>query len=163
MDISNQERAFITALENAFGKASNTGFGSTTLYSFPATALAPELQSLDHYKRFLGAKWLDTPDQTNRWLKPWKQVYVRPVGSPADIINELKQLQDADIKPSIGLLIEFPEQVEQAKIALTNAFNDQNIHHLAIYNLGDGEAMSGIMVTGLYSSGLLLSVLAIMD
>ncbi len=151
----------IEALEKIYGKRSSTGFGSAVFYDHSKQNASLSSIALDVYKLFMGEKWKAETEST--WMSTWKLVYERSPGKAADILNELNNIQDADAKRSVPLLTELIENAEQGKLALAAAFNHADISQLQVYNVGDGEAMSGILLCGLFSDQTVCSVICLMD
>jgi hypothetical protein len=78
-------------------------------------------------------------------------------------LRELNNIKDADAKRSVPLLTELVENAEQGKLALAAAFNHPDISQVQVYSVGDGEAMSGILLCGLFSDHSVCSVICLMD
>lgn len=151
----------IEALQKVYGKASNTGFGSAVFYALPKQEKKLALIALENYKYFLGEKW--NKESEPAWMSGWKLVYERNPGTKADILTELGNIKDADAKRSVPLLTELIENATEGKAALEAAFNHPNVSMLEVFSVGDGEAMSGLMISGLYADGSVCSVICLMD
>ena len=82
------------------------------------------------------------------WMGPWKEVYARPAGAKPDIVAELRGIADPDARNSAPMILDNIDGVEQARAALTAAFDDPAVTELRVFNLGDGGAMSGLLVAG---------------
>lgn len=152
---------FIEALEQVYGKRSNSGFGSAVFYE--ASKLPGSLASmaLDVYKFFMGNKWNNETEAA--WLSGWKQVYERSPGTVPDILSELKNIKDEDAKRSVPLLTELIENAEQGRHALESAFNYSGISHAAVFTVGDSAAFSGLILSGIYADHSVCSVICLMD
>ena len=61
------------------------------------------------------------------------------------------------------LVIEVMDDAQAAKKALAGAYDDPQVADLRIYNIGDGEAMSGLLVAGLRQNGEATFLVALMD
>jgi hypothetical protein len=151
----------IADLERVYGKANDTGFGSAVFSAITAAPSSADSVALQHYRAFLGSKL--TPEREAAWMGAWKQVYTRPKGQAGDILAELGSLPDAEAKRSVPLLIEFPEDAAAARAALSAAFNHPAVTALSIYRGGDGEAISGLAITAIFSDGNCCSVIVLMD
>ncbi len=81
-------------------------------------------------------------------MGPWKEVYNRPPGAKPDIVAELRSIEDADAANSAPMILDVVEDAARARVALAAAFDDPAVSELRVFNLGDGEAMSGILVAG---------------
>ncbi len=83
----------------------------------------------------------------------WKEVYARKTDSTPDIVGELKGITDADASSSVPMILEVVENAAAARQALSAAYDDPAVTELRVYNLGDGEAMSGLLVAGRRDNG----------
>jgi len=90
-------------------------------------------------------------------------VYERSPGNAADILSELNNIKDADAKRSVPLLTELVENAEQGKLALAAAYNHPEISQVQLFSVGDGEAMSGLLLCGLFADFSACSVICLMD
>jgi hypothetical protein len=149
------------ALEKVYGKASDAGFGSAVFHEAAHVNSTSDSIALAHYRRFLGSKW--TKDSEAQWMKPWKRVYSRPANTTGDILRELAAITDAEARVSIPLLTELIEQADDGRKALAAAFDHPDARQLNVYVIGDGEAMSGILVNTLYVKDYTCTVVALMD
>ena len=137
---------YVTALERAYGAPSQAGFGSAVFYESGQSAPDLEQAALAHYRYFVGDLWERYGEAA--WLGPWRQLYSRPPGATHAIVGELRALTDRTARQSAGVLLDEAENAAGAQAALVAAFDDPAVTELAIYQLGDGGAMSGILVAG---------------
>jgi hypothetical protein len=138
--------AYLTALEAAYGAPSQAGFGSAVFYE-PLRAGDDLTQAaLAKYKHFTGELWERWGEAA--WMGPWKEVYVRPTGAKPDIVAELRGITDQDAAISAPMILDSVQDAESARTALSAAFDDPAVTELRVFNLGDGGAMSGILVAG---------------
>lgn len=137
---------YVTALEQAYGAPSQAAFGSAVFYVSGQTATELEQAALDKYRYFVGDLWERYGEAA--WLGPWRQLYRRPPGAVHDIMGELRALPDHTTALSAGVLLDEAENAAQAQASLVTAFDDPAVTELAIYQLGDGEAMNGLLVAG---------------
>jgi hypothetical protein len=79
-------------------------------------------------------------------MGPWKEVYARKAGAKPDIVNELRSISDPDASISAPMILDVVENAEKAKAALAAAYDDPAVTELRVFNLGDGGAMSGLLV-----------------
>jgi hypothetical protein len=141
---------YVTLLEAAYGEPSQAGFGSAVFFEasnggdLTDTALAT-------YGHFVGDLWGKYGDRA--WLGPWKQVYVREPGTKPDVVPELRSIADPDARRSVPMLLDDVEGADAARDALSGAFDDPAVTDLRVYNLGDGAAMSGLLVAGRQGRG----------
>ncbi len=142
--------AYVTDLEAAYGAPSQTGFGSAVFYEQIDAAGGLEQMALDKYQYFVGDLWARYGEAA--WMGPWREVYARPPGAEPDIVAELRGIEDADAASSAPMILDVVEDAARARVALAAAFDDPAVSELRVFNLGDGEAMSGILVAG-YRAG----------
>lgn len=135
--------AYVAALEAAYGAPSRAGFGSAVFFDESENGL--EQAALEKYKCFVGANWQVFGE--TMWLRRWKRVYAR-MGGKRDIVAELRGITDTDAKHSVPMILDNLENADRAREALSAAFDDAAVAQLAVYNIGDGEAMSGILIAG---------------
>lgn len=159
--MENQFSTAIADLEIVFGKACETGFGSAVFHDVVENEVSIERIALGHYKKFLGPKW--KAETESAWTASWKNVYQRRGGSEGGIISELASISDAEAKRSMPLLIEFVPDPAAAHKALSSVFNHELVKNLSVFTVGDGDAMAGIMITGIYDGMYCCSVITLMD
>lgn len=137
---------YVTVLELAYGAPSQNAFGSAVFYEgLPATADL-EQAALAKYRFFVGALWERYGEAA--WMGPWQAVYTRPQAAPHNIVAELRAMKDREAALSASLILDNIDDLEKARAALAAAFDDPAVTELIVYKLGDGAALSGIMVVG---------------
>lgn len=138
--------AYVTQLESIYGPPSQAGFGSAVFYDqLKATDKLTDA-ALARYRFFVGDLWQRYGEDA--WLGPWKQVYTRQAGAAHDIVAELHAIDDPDASISTPMILDNIDDPEQGKAALAAAYDDASITELAVFNIGDGGAMSGIVLAG---------------
>ena len=137
---------YVKDLEAAYGAPSQAGFGSAVFYAAVDPAKKLEEAALEYYQYFVGDLWERWGEDA--WMGPWKEVYVRQADTTPDIVSELAGITDADARLSAPLLLDPAENAEAARKAMSAAFDDPAVTELRVYNLGDGAAMSGLLVAG---------------
>jgi hypothetical protein len=142
---------YIIQLETAYGAPSQAGFGSAVFYEQKVAANSLEKMSLEKYKYFVGDLWERYGEDA--WMGPWKQVYARQATTKHDVAAELRGIKDSDAAISVPMILDNIEGAEKAREALSTAFDDPSMTELLVYNLGDGGAMSGVLVAGHRSNG----------
>lgn len=134
----------LAALAAVYGGPSAEGFGGAVF----ARPLGPEddLEAAAQavYQDFVGELWERWGEEA--WMGPWRQVHGRPEDAEADIVAELQGIEDADARRSVPLVLDVAEDPEAARAALSAVFDDPAVQELAVYNVGDGEAMSGLLL-----------------
>lgn len=138
--------ATVAQLEAAYGPASQRGFGSAVFHEElrPADDLAAA--ALAKYRYFVGPLWGRLGEKA--WMAPWREVYSRPSSARRDVVAELRAIEDREAQMSVGLLLDAMENAAAARAALASAFDDPTVTELRVFNLGDGAAMSGLLVAG---------------
>ena len=145
------EPAYVKDLEAVYGAPSQAGFGSAVFYTGMDAAKDLEGAALEYYQCFVGDLWERYGEDA--WMGPWKEVYARKDGVEPDIVAELEGISDPDAKLSVPMILDIVENAEAARKALAAAYDDPAVTELRVYNLGDGEAMSGLLVAGKRKSG----------
>jgi hypothetical protein len=131
-------------LEAAYGGPRQSGFGSAvfqkTLHSSDDLTQA----ALSTYKTFVGPLWDRYGEAA--WMGPWREVYVRNAGATPDIVAELRAITDPDTRLSVPMILDDIDRPDAARAALSAAFDDSAVTELRVFNLGDGAAMSGLLI-----------------
>lgn len=143
---STAQPAAVAALEAVFGPPSQAGFGSAVFYDPLAPGVELEQAALARYQFFVGDLW--ERYGADAWLRPWQRVYTRPPGASGDIVAELRALANPDAARSASVLLEGVDAPERAPAALSAAFDDPAVTELAVFTLGDGGALAGLLVAG---------------
>ena len=151
--------AYVTALEAAYGAPSQSGFGSAVFFE---TADASDLEKIAraNYKYFLGKNWEQFGETL--WLKEWKLLYARGKNKH-DIVAELQAIPAAEAKLSVPMILENIENADAARAALSAAYDDASVSQLLVFSIGDGEALSGILIAGQRTNGETTSLVFLMD
>jgi hypothetical protein len=140
----------VTRLEAAYGAPSQDGFGSAVFYEVLNADLPLEKAALAKYKYFTGKLWERWGEAA--WMGSWKEVYARKTGAKANIVTELRGITDDDAASSVPMILDNIQNAEKACTTLSVVFDDPLITELRVYNLGDGGAMSGILIAGRQAS-----------
>ncbi len=135
---------YAASLEAAYGAPSQSGFGSAVFYEPMQAGDDLEQAALARYRYFVGELWERWGE--GAWMGPWKEVYNRPAGAKPDVVTELRGIEDPDAAISAPMILDAVEDAEAARAALSAAFDDPAVTELRVFNLGDGGAMSGILV-----------------
>jgi hypothetical protein len=143
--------SYVADLEAAYGAPSQAGFGSAVFYEQVEAAGSLEKLALEKYKYFVGDLWERYGEDA--WMGPWKKVYARKAGSSCDIVAELQGIGDSAASLTVPMILDVVENTEAARQALSAAYDDAAVNELAVYTLGDGEAMSGLLVAGRRDTG----------
>jgi hypothetical protein len=120
-----------------------------------------EAIALRYYQHFVGKLWEQYGESA--WMSTWKQVYVRPTGMQPDIVAELKAIAERSAAQYIPMLL-LSETDDQARAqqALASVFNDPQVTDLSVYAIGDGAALSGLLLAG-YCSNKVTILISLLD
>jgi hypothetical protein len=137
---------YVSQLKAAYGGPSQQGFGSAVFFQTLADTDDLTQASLSKYQMFVGKRWERYGEQA--WMGPWRAVYARKAGATPDIVAELRAIADPDTRQSVPMLLDDIDGAEAARAALSAAFDDPAVTELRTFSLGDGEAMSGLLIAG---------------
>lgn len=152
----------IATLQSRFGQPSQAGFGSAVFYSSKAPSTYQiETEALACYRYFLGPTWEKLGEQN--WLSTWSMVYERKSDTNTNIVSELKSIADGEVRMSAGLLLENQEDSEVAAAALQSAFDHPAVCELKVFKIGDGAAMSGLLIAANIQEAGCLSLILLLD
>jgi len=154
--------AYVSALEAVFGPPSEAGFGSAVFYAQSGASGDLEGTARAAYQRFTGDLWERYgPDA---WLGAWKQVYTRPPGAVPAIVTELRALEDRGARQAAGVLVDDADDPQAVQAAASAAFDEPAVTDLAVYTIGDGAALAGILITARRApSGEQVTVVFLLD
>ncbi len=158
---TNGKPPYVTDLEAAYGAPSQNGFGSAVFYTDMDPAQELEQVALEYYQYFVGNLW--ERYGKDAWMGPWKEVYTRKTGATPDIVKELQGISDPEARPSVPMVLDVVENAEAARQALSAAYDDAAVAELAVFSLGDGEAMSGLLVASRRDTGEATFLVFLMD
>jgi hypothetical protein len=134
----------LAQLEAAYGRPSQDAFGSAVLRRRLEAGEHLERASLAADRHFVGALWQQYGEEA--WMRPWHLVYARGTRQTAAIVSELRGIEDADAKQSVPMPLDVVKNADAARAALAGVFDDPAVSELEVYNLGDGAAMSGLLI-----------------
>ena len=106
---------YVTALEAAYGAASQAGFGSAEFFERLMAADELEQAALAKYRFFVGDLWERFGEDA--WMGPWKAVYTRQAGAKRDIVAELRGITDRDAGASVPMILENFEDADAERRA----------------------------------------------
>jgi hypothetical protein len=152
---------YVLALERAFGPPSQEGFGSAGFSMHMVEADDLEQVAQHFYQVFVGDKWAKWGAET--WMASWQQVYTREPGSKPDIVNELRAIEDRETSLSVPLILDVSEEAEAARKALAGAFDAADGVDIQVYTIGDGDALSGVLLAGKHGKGQVTCLVFLMD
>jgi hypothetical protein len=142
---------WIEILEDAFGCPSQAAFGTAVFHELISDETASaesgtlEQRAFKWYQHFCGETW--EKFGAENWMREWKLVYRRS-SKAQSILNELDSVDDPQVRMNAETMLEGTAEPQSARAALKQAFDDPSIEDLRIFRMGDGGAMSGIMIAG---------------
>lgn len=160
--ITGAKPAYVTDLEKAYGEPSQAAFGSAVFFEHPKPDTSLDKEALAKYRYFVGEQW-DRLGGDEAWLGAWKRVYNRKAGAEPDIVKELRGIDDVDTRNSVPMILEAVENADKAVEALVAAYDAPRVTDLNVYNIGDGGAMSGLVVAGRRANGETTFLVFLMD
>ena len=114
-----------------------------------------------YYQYFVGELWERWGEDA--WMGPWKEVYAHKTAAKHEVVIELNGIEDRDAANSVPMILDVVEDAEAAREALASAYDDADVVDLRVYNIGDGEAMSGLIVAGRRENGEATFLVFLMD
>jgi len=134
---------YVIALETYYGPPSQSGYGSTVLFTSPVEdRRALERLAKASYRFFVGALWDKWGEQA--WMGRWRLLYER--SGAGNIADELRQLSDPAARASGDMLLNSISDSKEAQESLALAFDNADVQDLLVFDLGDGGAMSGVLI-----------------
>lgn len=152
----------VTVLQSIYGAPSQAGFGSAVFYDQIEPESDLETVALRVYQHFVGPLWEQYGETA--WMSTWKQVYVRPNGIQPNTVAELRAIADPLTAQYIPiLLLSETEERDRAEQALANVFDAPQMTDLRLYAIGDGAAMSGLLLVGCHITGDTTVLISLVD
>ncbi|MEX0269334.1 hypothetical protein AB3R30_09330 [Leptolyngbyaceae cyanobacterium UHCC 1019] len=94
----------------------------------------------------------------------WRQVYARSSGVKPDIVAELRAIADpAAVQYIPVLLLADTDDYAKAQQGLADVFDDPQVTDLRVYAIGDGAAMSGLLLAGCRTTGETTLLISLLD
>lgn len=152
---------YVINLEAVYGVPSQAGLGSSVFYEILQPNTVLESAALRHYQYFVGDLWERFGEAA--WMSTWKQIYARTRHDNPDIIAELGAIADPLIAQLVPLLLSVGDANNQAQNALRAAYDAPEVTDLRIYTVGDGEAMSGLLIAGCRMTGETTVLVLLLD
>lgn len=143
--------AYVTALAAAYGPPSQAAFGSAVFYDDSQPPAGLEQAALAKYQYFIGDLW--TRYGADAWLGTWQQIYTRPQGVDHAVVSELRAIKDRSAAQSVELLLDEAADPPAAQQALAAAFDGPTVTELAVYKIGDGAELAGILLAARRAAG----------
>jgi hypothetical protein len=164
----------IDKLTSLFGAPSQTTIGAAVFTTTQQnTVQAPstsqgsqtcdeqlEAFAKDKYEYFAGNAWKNFgPEQ---WLATWTRLYERKEHAQADILKELEQIQEPATNLAASQVTENHDQPDAAREALQKAFDSEEVQTLQLYQIGDTEAITGVLIAAA-TADLYIALVFLMD
>jgi hypothetical protein len=143
-DNNQKKPLYVRNLETFYGPPNQEAFGSVVFYENMISGDLKQV-SLEKYRYFVGKLWNRYGEDA--WMGMWKEVYRRKQNIKNDIVNELKSIIDRDALGSVSIFLDGIENPEDARKALAVTFDDPAVTELTVHNIGDGAAMSGLLIS----------------
>lgn len=151
---------YVEALETQYGAPSQSGFGSSVLFASAVNSRAElERLALAAYRHFTGELWDKWGEAA--WMGPWRLLLAR--SAAGDIAADLRQLSDPVAQSSGNMLLETVPDPNAAQASLAAAFDHAAVRDLLVFNLGDGGAMSGLLIAARRENGEAVFLVFLMD
>ena len=149
------------ALQAIFGQPSQAGFGSAVFAERVGQPQDLEAAAKRYYRHFLGKQWAEAGESV--WMAPWHRVYARPSGLHADIVAELRGIRNPAARSALSVLLEGHDTPDAAQHALSAVYDDAGMEIVQVYTLGDGAALSGVLIAGRTRNGASTLLIFLMD
>lgn len=131
-------------LAAVFGGESDDGFGSAVFRSVAMPDEDLETVAKSVYRTFVGEAWTRAGERV--WLDAWAMVAARRSGMSPGVLQLLQSIEDPQTRSAVDVLVEGGSDPAAARPALTGAFDRPGVADLAVFSIGDGDAMSGLMI-----------------
>jgi hypothetical protein len=136
----------VADLQSIYGAPSQAGLGSAVFYKSAVEPQELEAIALKTYHYFVGDLWERWGEAA--WMTPWQVVYQRPTEAEPQIVVELESISDANTASSVCLLLTSPEDPTATRNAMAAVYDAATVTDLMVYTIGDGAAMSGLLLGG---------------
>lgn len=96
------------------------------------------------YEYFAGDAWENFGAEN--WLATWNRVYQRDSQQGGEILDELKKIEEPATNLAASQLTENHDEPDRARDALSQVFDSEEILKLHLYQVGDTEAITGVLI-----------------
>lgn len=127
-----------------------------------STCSDEELESYakGRYEFFAGDAWANFGPEN--WSATWKRVYQRDAQHGGKILEELKAIDEPATNLAASQLTENHDEPDGARDALAKVFDSEEILKLHLYQIGDTEAITGVLIAAV-SAEELIALVFLMD
>lgn len=151
----------VSTLQVIYGQPSQAGFGSAVFHEVIEPGSDLEAIARRYYQHFVGKLWEQFG--ADAWMSVWREIYIRPNEIQSDIVAELKAIADPAAANYVPiLLLADTDDHARAEQALADVFDDPQVSDLQVYEIGDGAAMSGLLLAG-YRPNTLTILISLLD
>lgn len=148
-------------LEIVFGGPNDEAFGSAVFRRALSAAEDLETPARAVYRDFVGELW----DRYGAaaWLGAWSLAAARAAPAAGSIVGILEALEDPQTRSAADMLVNGGADPDAARAALVAAFDREAVDELKVFSLGDGGAMSGLMIAARDRDGAAVFLVFLMD
>jgi hypothetical protein len=150
---------YVRALEERFGSPNRNGFGSTVLFGTATNHDDLVRLARDAYRYFAGDLWDKWGEAA--WMGAWRLVFERTTSR--DVVAELSKLPDPQARSSADVVLDGTEDPVSSRAVLAEAFDHPAVEDLLVFTIGDGGAMSGLLVAARRTGGEATFLVFLMD
>ena len=150
----------IANLQAAYGPPSQAGFGSAVFCDRTERAEDLEAAALKRYRYFLGKTWERFGEEA--WMASWRRIYQRQADR-RDIVAELRSIDDPAARSSVAMLLDAIADPAAGRRALSAVYDAAGMKTVTAYTLGDGAALSGLLIAGRDRQGETILLVFLLD
>ena len=88
---------------------------------------------------------------------------LHPIDQPRDIASELPSITDRDAHQLAPLIVDNGSSATSSRQALAAAFDDDAVALVRVYKIGDGAALSGLLIAGRRENGEAVFLVLLLD
>lgn len=151
----------IANLQAAYGPPSQVGFGSAVFRDRTERPEDLEAAALKHYRHFLGKTWAQFGEEV--WMASWRRIYQRQAADRRDIVAELRSIDDPAARSSVAMLLDAIADPAAGRRALSAVYDAAGMKTVTAYTLGDGAALSGLLIAGRDRQGETILLVFLLD
>jgi len=161
MKTNESKPEYLIDLEAAYGLPSQEAFGSAVFFELAGEDDDLEDLAKVFYQTFVGEKWQEWGEEA--WMSTWKEAYKRPDDKDHDVLAELRAIEDFQTQLQVEQILDNIEDPQKGQQALAAAYDPAEVNEMRAYNIGDGEAMSGLLLAGQRTNGEVTFLVFLLD